>query len=286
MKDTLMNHPNDLLSHYLKDRIILPDSIPRIILAVAPCRSGTTPLLRVFAESGIQAWYQPIKALLRSKQWNIESTFPIPSLPQIFIKETLGPYTEQEALINPLEALLLAGVPIEKIDLVLMARDPYTCLTAWIEQFSFHTPAENLINNAVLAYQNLLNIESLAQNKGIRTSYFYYESLKDYQSNQVIFKTLNQMQVEPGSQVFSDWKTLPHAGTPESNIVLPYEPALYNSQPFHKQFENSSKLTFYKKGKKAMNTLLSPAFKSKIQASNLTDIYSHIAMKARLQLDH
>lgn len=111
--------------------------LPTIFLAVAPCRSGTTTQLRVFATAGMEAYYQPLKATLRCLMHNLFDKFIIPAREQIFIKETIGPYTETEARLNPLEVLLKAGYPPEKIRLIPEMREPLSTLASWQEQFSF-----------------------------------------------------------------------------------------------------------------------------------------------------
>lgn len=133
----------DLSSKSLARWVVVPRECPDIILAVAPCRSGTTAQLRVFAQNGIPAIYQPIKAILRGIMAGEKNYFVIPTdTDRLFIKETLGPYTKGESTINPLEVLLEAGVSTKKISIITMMREPLSDVSSWIEQFSFGAERE------------------------------------------------------------------------------------------------------------------------------------------------
>src|SRR5438270_13871686 len=86
-----------------------PSHIPLIVLAIAPCRSGTTASLRVYAESGILAYSQPIKGILRhlakGKPAGRLCTWRIPAEDYLYIKETSGPFNEQESTLDPLRVI-------------------------------------------------------------------------------------------------------------------------------------------------------------------------------------
>src|SRR5258708_43395 len=100
-------------------KISVPKHCPYIILQISPSRSGSTSQVRVFAQAGIPAWYQPLKAILRGflDGQDIHFSFPDTEDP-IFIKEAIGPYTKIESEFNPLDILLQAGVPKKKIYLI------------------------------------------------------------------------------------------------------------------------------------------------------------------------
>jgi hypothetical protein len=67
----------------------------RIILTIAPCRSGTTAMLRAFGALGIESYLQPLKNLLRWQAVGEERVWcPGGTGRTLFIKETLGSFTE------------------------------------------------------------------------------------------------------------------------------------------------------------------------------------------------
>ena len=270
----------DLSSRSLARRITVPQDCPDIVLAVAPCRSGTTAQLRVFAENGIPAIYQPIKAVLRGEMAGEEgSRFVIPTdSDKLFIKETLGPYTEPESTINPLEVLLEAGVPSEKITTVTMMREPLGDVSSWVEQFAFGADKDALVDNAVRAYQTVDGIGRDAKERGIKTHAFVYESLRDNDAENVASRMFRDLGLPFSPDSLRDWTTLPPMGTPESHITFPPEPEKYNSvrgHLFHETVENSTGLQYYPKDKGKIDAALTPRDVAKLEAGGVFGIYDN-----------
>lgn len=106
-------------------RIITPDDEPaRIVIFGAPVRSGTTAMGLMMAHSPDinEVYMQPIKGLVRQE----DEAFVIPSSREcgtIFIKETYGPYEEEEKY-NPVQMLLDRGIPEELITYIPGIKDP------------------------------------------------------------------------------------------------------------------------------------------------------------------
>ncbi len=119
-------------SSYILKNIVVPkkEEIPNIVLIVAPCRSGTSTLLKAFSASADMAYYQPLKSLMRAGRPQLV----IPKKAKtIVIKETLGPWRMEESVMDPLALLLKAGVPKGKIILIPLLREPVEAYDSWLK---------------------------------------------------------------------------------------------------------------------------------------------------------
>lgn len=250
VKSTSMHQSSKSTTLTLSKQVIVPLNCPDIILAIAPCRSGTTAQLRVFAENGIPSLYQPIKATLRRQMDGEEGLFRIPDVGHVFIKETLGPYTEAESTIDPLAVLLEAGVPQEKIILITMMRDPIDAACSWIERFSFGAERSVLMENLVKAYQTVDRISERAKSIGVETHAFVYESLRDNDPDDVTARLFRRLHLPFSSTSLENWTALPAMGSEESGISFPDEPEKYNYVEGHflyDKVESSTSLAYHPK---------------------------------------
>jgi hypothetical protein len=111
--DTLMCEMTQCLAagfatHYAED-------FPMHYMAWGKCRLGSTALANLFGVTGTPSYYQPLKMMLRHLFVSQPATpWIIPSVadqPDIFSKETAGPYVIAESLFNPLRLLIEAGYP-------------------------------------------------------------------------------------------------------------------------------------------------------------------------------
>jgi len=249
--------------------------IPDIYLGVAPCRSGTTAQLRVFAGAGIESWYQPIKALLRYRIEKIRSYFMIPNIERIFLKETLGPYTEDESSIDPLEVLLETGIPPDRLAVIIYIREALVTVCSWIEQFSFNTDPDQLVNNAILAFTTVDQIVKKVDTLNIRNTTFDYRVLELNESRAVLEKFFSSLNLALPDEIFADWSQLPKIGTPESNIFFADEPELYMSQDFHKKVNESSGLRYFPKGMSKIIASLSREQVQRLIDGGVFEIYEN-----------
>ena len=121
-----------------------PDRVPKVILGAAPARSGSTVLMRVFGTSGVEAHFQQLKNVLRWLMQGETNSFNLPQTPNrtLFLKETLGPYSTQEAAFNPLTVLLEAGYPPEKLLFCVIGRHPLSTWASWKHWFGKSTSLE------------------------------------------------------------------------------------------------------------------------------------------------
>lgn len=102
-----------------------PNRCPHILYFLGPARSGSTAFGMVMAQmpNVYCSYFQPHKNGLRHGEPII-----IPPVEEkwVVMKDTLGPKYPEE-LFNPIEMLLEAGVPKEKISVILTLRNPFNC---------------------------------------------------------------------------------------------------------------------------------------------------------------
>ncbi len=259
--------------------------VSRLILAVAPCRSGTTVFLRVFGAANIQSHFQPLKNILR---WHLQTDaknlpqmhaahWHVPQDPDktVFLKETLGPYVQAESLFNPLDVLLKAGVPSNKLHLIIMGRAPLSTWVSWDQWWRGKTSVENF----VMAYEKTERIRQQALAHNIPTTVWVYEALKTYTASTLIPILFKRLEIPYTDKAIQKWDTLPPFGAPESNIVFPKEPPIFVVPHIHDSAETSKALTFhyagdiFSKAGQLKTSALAPATIAKLADSPLASLY-------------
>jgi hypothetical protein len=200
------------------ENITIPKNPPSLVLIVGPCRVGTTALSNVFARAGCKAYMQPIKSMRRALEnqekvvaWNITSGQPL-----VVSKETLGVKTEAE-FFNPMEILLQAGYPPERLHLIPIIREPETALTSWIRMWG-----EVSIQRFAQAYQMTAAIKDLAQITGITVTPYVHEAIRASSSKTVVEKLFTRIQANSldSSRNLVDWSNGAIFGEPGSRIVF------------------------------------------------------------------
>lgn len=157
------------------DHIHIPNNPPHLILIAGPCRVGTTALANVFARSGIVSYMQPIKSMRRSIEngepvadWHIQTGSGL-----ILSKETFGIATESE-YFDPVDILMRAGYPKDKISLIAIMREPDRTLTSWNWMWE-----EVLMAGFVRAYRDTLKMTRSAEEESVKTVYYVHEAIRD-----------------------------------------------------------------------------------------------------------
>lgn len=207
-------------------RVALPAVVPEIFLLVGPCRSGTTALAKVFRAAGILAHHQPLKSVLRCLLQGQQGSYSLPQVSQVLIRETLGPYTLTEASFDPLSLLLQAGVPPERVRVILMVREPLSTLTSWKETFGSRRDGEILQRTCIQAYQTIQQIQARALSAGSAVVHLAYEALRDADVavvSETLFARLGLHLVYREL----DWNTLAPFASTDEHPSLPDEPAFY-----------------------------------------------------------
>ena len=271
----------DVASH-----VKLPDPTqsPNILLAVAPCRSGTTTQLRVFAQAGMQAHYQPLKAVLRSLMHGEQREYEIPAASNLFIKETIGPYTQTESEFNPVEVLLLAGYPKDKLHVLVEMREPLSTLASWYEMFSFNRDRETLFQNFMTAYRTVGQTRTRAIDQGVPVTTYVYEAQRDNEPAKAVSRLFADLGLPYSDSVVRGWENLPSFGTVESGIYFPPEPEIYSARSFHDTASTATELGYFPKSSASLDREVPEAQARTLRQSDIPAIYDQMKKAAERQL--
>jgi hypothetical protein len=163
---------------FVLDRIKLPNDpndTPDILGWSGPGRSGTTALLFLLAghPEVDRVYFQPQKTLMRLGSPTIE-LHGYDNL--ICMKET---FTRLSSPHDPIETLLKAGVPPEKITWIAMLRDPLQTFGSW-----YHI--ERVTPEVFAFWQSYtINLVHKYKNTPVRVVPFTYELIKDQEMHSV-----------------------------------------------------------------------------------------------------
>lgn len=279
MKDIAFERTSQVSVERISSHVKIPlvGSLPRILLAVAPCRSGTTVQLRMFSAMGIPSYYQPLKAIMRREAQGMEGEFEIPQEDTIFIKETLGPYSHAEFTFNPLEVLLQAGYPKDKITLLIEMREPLSTLTSWIEaDLSLRENRTALIANFVTAYKTIPQVLRQAQESEVQFVPYLYEVQRDTDPANAAMRLFSSLHLVYTDLVVVGWEHLPQFGSAESKIFYPLEPSLYHNDSQHDVAATSQRLGYTKKDVQSIDDTLLPGEVAEIEQEGLPFIYEQM----------
>jgi hypothetical protein len=258
-------------SQQISSNIVLEDvgEAPNIILSVSPCRSGSSVLVRVFGAAGVLSYYQQLKSMLRWKMQGEDVCWKVPSLPHtnIFLKETLGPYTETEALFNPMNILLDAGYPPEKLRILILGRHPLNTWASWDKWWNGATSIDNFIKANITTEK----IREQAEREGISVTTVVYEALKYYDADTVVKRMFGRFGIPYSPIAVDGWQTLPEFGTPGSHIHYREIPPIFNVPGILDSVRSADKLIYSSIDNDVTdfdeNTVL------QIQEAGLTEIY-------------
>lgn len=227
-------------------------------------------MLRVFAASGVPAYFQPLKNILRWRMQGGEAGWVLPHLPggMIYLKETLGPYTQAEAAFNPLQVLLQAGLPPERCSLLILGRAPLDVWASWKHWWRDCTSLDLL----ALAYQTTERIRQQAHQAQIPVTSLVYEALRDNPPKRVVRGLFARLGIKFQMRAVQGWQGLPAFGAAGSNIILPVEPPRFITPDIHTSVERAGQLRFYARPDRF--STLSPYEIDQIVAAGLPEIYT------------
>ena len=272
----------NIMNQYQKEEVsvqsLLPmlmmpehDEIPHIILSVSPCRSGTTAMLRVIGNMGPAAYFQPLKNLLR---WQMQGkpffwSLPADAAKTIYIKETLGPYSWAESTFNPLALLLQAGLPPHKLHLWVYGRYPLNSYASWLKWWQQKTN----IDYFIATYHTIAQMYQQAVHANIQTTTLTYEILNRFPIPAIIAKLAQRFGLIYTDNTIQNWDTLPPFGSPDSNIFLPEEPAIFITPNIHNRIYNATRFTYIATEENAL-AAIPQADQQQIEASGIIAIYN------------
>jgi hypothetical protein len=203
--------PLDVLTRDVRECLALdfarrrPDDFPMHYFAWGKCRVGSTPLTNLFGLTGMPSYYQPVKMILRHA---FVSGTAAPRLvpratdaPEIFSKETAGPYCLAESLFNPLQLLIEAGYPPDRLH--------------------------------VIAALNAVRVEGYARRHGLPVTHYVYEASKDPVSSvRVLFDRLG-LAARFSDGAVTDWQDTGQLKSERSRITFNDEPKIYDLKNLH-----------------------------------------------------
>lgn len=259
-----------------------PEDFPRLYCAWGKARVGSTALNNLFGLSGLPSYYQPTKAILRCAladaplaPWQPPSAKDHPAL---FSKETAGPYLVAECLYNPLQLLIEAGYPADRIHLILLDREPTACLSSWFAKWSDRVPERTLVENFVLASLNIWRVRNFARRHGVPVAHFVYEASKDPKASvEALFRRLGlRDRFDPA--ILTDWQGIDRLDATESSIRFPDEPNVFAVPGLH----SSTSAYRYRQ-----RTAAAPveAYMDLLHRTGLYDTYFHSVERCAADLD-
>jgi hypothetical protein len=251
--ETLMMHPDgkyqtrsaslDIFSREVRDCLAAgfagrsSEDFPMHYFAWGKCRVGSTPLTNLFGLTGMPSYYQPVKMILRHAFIaGTPAPWIVPSAtdePEIFSKETAGPYCLAESLFNPLQLLIEAGYPTDKLHVIMLDREPASSLASWLDKMGGCVPDAMLLQNYVIAALNAGRIESCATRNGIPITHYVYEASKEAVSSvKVLFDRLG-LAPRFSDDAVTDWRDAGQLKSERSRITFNDEPKIYDLKNLH-----------------------------------------------------
>ncbi len=233
--ETLMREVTECLAGAFRHRPA--HDFPMLYFACGKARVGSTALSNLFGMTGMPSYYQPLKAMLRDAMVG-ESLTPWtpPSAtdqPRIFSKETIGPYVLAESLFNPLQLLIEAGYPRDRLHLIALDREPASALASWLDKLISRAPANTLLAHYVLAALSAARVASYARQQGVPVTHYVYEASKEAVSSvRVLFDRIGLSGSFTENAVTS-WREPGEAQVNNARVIFPSEAAVYKVPNLH-----------------------------------------------------
>ncbi len=191
----------------------------KIVLGIGHCRSGSTFTMRLMGCSQVKSFHQPLKTILRWQMQNRLYNWIVPSDNAIYVKETIGPYTNIESSFDPIQVILrIKGIDLDNIHLIYLVREPQQTLASWINEWAGVVKPKQLIINFILSYITLQNSRNTAM------SIFGRNNVHDlaYDLNsKILWEKLFSKIGFKNTPVVSNWSKYPPMGENGSNVYFP-----------------------------------------------------------------
>ncbi|HVJ53560.1 MAG TPA: sulfotransferase family protein [Aliidongia sp.] len=210
---------------------------PMLYCAWGRARVGSTALNNLFGMAGLPSYYQPVKAVMRSVlAESAPSVWQLPEAdahPHIFIKETAGPYLPAECLYLPLQVLLEAGYPADRLHLLILDRDPLASLASWLAKWSDRVAEPVLVQHFILATLNAARVRAHARRAGIPTTHYVYEASKE--PAETVGALFSRLGLDGlfGATVIDGWQGAGELDAAGTIIRFPEEPGIYAVPGLH-----------------------------------------------------
>lgn len=213
------------------------EDFPTLYCAWGRCRVGSTALTNLFGVAGMPSYFQPVKVVLRHRLiGHAGEPWAVPQAseqPHIFSKEMGGPYVLAESLFLPLQPLIEAGWPADKLHMIMLDRDPASSLASWLEKWSDRVPEDRLIQNYVISTLNARRVESYARRYGVPVTHYVYEASKDATGSvRKLFDRLG-LGARFTEGAVTDWKERGQIESKGSGVTFLSEPKVYTVVGLH-----------------------------------------------------
>jgi len=225
-----------ILSRAFKERAT--DDFPTLYYGWGRCRVGSTALCNLFGTAGLPAYFQPVKSAMRNV---LTGSAPVPWIlpaaaeqPHVFSKEVAGPYLMAECLYIPLQILIEAGYPPDRLHLIMLDRDPVLSLASWLNKWSDRVPRDRLLKHFVVASLNAVRVEGYAARQGVATSHYIHEASREpVRAAAALFHRLGLSDRFSAAAV-TDWDGVEAFDTDRSSLIFTPEPDVYFVPDIHR----------------------------------------------------
>jgi hypothetical protein len=233
--ETLMREVTACLAASFRQRPA--QDFPMLYFACGKARVGSTALSNLFGMTGMPSYYQPLKAILRDALVGQPLTpWSVPSAndePNIFSKETIGPYVVAESLFNPLQLLVESGYPAHRLQLIMLDREPASALASWLDKLISRQTADTLLHHYVIAALSAARVGTYAKRQGIPVTHYVYEVSKEAISSvRVLFDRLGLSGSFTEKNVTS-WQEPGQAQVNNARVIFPTEAKIYKVPNLH-----------------------------------------------------
>lgn len=233
--ETLMREVTECLAENFRHRPA--QDFPMLYFACGKARVGSTALSNLFGMTGMPSYYQPLKAILRDALVGQPLTpWVVPSAsdaPDIFSKETIGPYVLAESLFNPLQLLIEAGYPRHRLHLIALEREPASALASWLDKLISRAPETTLLQHYVIAALSAARITDYARREGVAVTHYVYEVSKEATSSvRVLFDRLG-LSSSFTEKVVTSWREPGQVQANNARVIFPSEATIYKVPNLH-----------------------------------------------------
>ena len=233
--ETLMREVTACLAENFRHRPA--HDFPMLYFASGKARVGSTALSNLFGMTGMPSYYQPLKAMLREALVGQSPTpWALPSAsdePNIFSKETIGPYVIAESLFNPLQLLVEAGYPRHRLHLIALDREPASALASWLDKLISRAPATTLLQHYVIAALSAVRVTKYAKQVGVPVTHYVYEVSKEATSSvRILFDRLG-LSSSFTENVVTSWREPGEAQVNNARVIFPSEATIYKVPNLH-----------------------------------------------------
>lgn len=155
-----------------------PEDFPVLVLAWGKARVGTTAMAHLFAAAGVPVYRDPVRTIARHVLTGTAG--PVWAPPDgeevLFATESTGPHLHCEALFDPLRCLVDAGWPRERLQLLILDRDPAAVLDAWLLAWADEVGRQRVVDNFHLSTLNYRRMRASGRNCGVRVTHYVHEA--------------------------------------------------------------------------------------------------------------